>query len=78
MLDITPHEKISTWKSDEYSQLKVSWFSGEDLSDYDEIHEQKNIACKRCRIFGLSINRKITQFHLYYFKTILSYVFFWY
>lgn len=70
---------MSAWKSDEYSQLKVSWFSGEDLSDYDEIHEQKNIAYKRCSIFGLTINRKFTQFHLYYLEIIFQLrVFFWY
>ena len=50
---------MSTWKSDEYFQLKVSWFSGEDFSDYDEINEQKALAYKKSRIFGLTINRKI-------------------
>ena len=57
LLDISPHEKMSSWNSDEYPQLKVSWFKGDELSDYDEILEQKNSAYQRSTIFGLILNR---------------------
>lgn len=49
---------MKNWRSDEYSQLKVSWFQGNDLSDYDDIIEQKTSAFKKSKIFGLVLNRK--------------------
>ena len=58
LFDITPHEKMSTWKSDEYEQVKISWYKGEDLSDYEEIMEQKLNSSLNSKIFGLLLNRK--------------------
>jgi hypothetical protein len=56
---MTPHDNFINWKSDEYSQLKVSWYTGNDLTDYDEINEEKQHAFRSHQIFAIFLNSNL-------------------
>ncbi len=56
IFDITPREEIYKWQSNEYSPVDVYWYSGGDMTDYDDIQYTKQIASNKSSIFGLTIN----------------------
>ena len=48
------------WRSNEYSPTNVFWLQSDDLTDYDDIKQQRDIAIFQSKIFGLTLNSKLT------------------
>ena len=46
------------WKTDEYKPTSVNWFNGDDLTDYDDVKQQRDIAIYQSKIFGITLNSK--------------------
>ncbi len=60
--DITPHDQYLKCLSNEYNPLEVSWFEGDDLTDYDLINQFKTQALQDSFVFGLTLNSKFKFF----------------
>jgi hypothetical protein len=54
------------WKTNEYQPASVNWFNGDDLTDYDDVKQQREIAIYQSKIFGITLNSK----YCFYFKAL--------
>jgi len=62
LLDITPVDEMYQWKTNEYQPTSVNWFNGDDLTDYDDVKQQREIAIYQSKIFGITLNSKYCFF----------------
>jgi hypothetical protein len=72
IFDITPSDDLIKLHSNEYSPLDLYWFTKTDLTDYDEIHMQRQHAMRNSKIFALTLNSKLFYLFILSFKSYLN------
>ncbi len=55
--------EIKSWESNENQPVEVYWYeqNGNDLTDYDEIKRIRDVAVYQEKIFGLTLNSKVSN-----------------